>query len=709
LKQTFLAGLRRDQLKKRPMSSKVLDAFIKWRRGALLSSPVTLAKLTSAAIERMAFTPTEQAVGSIYQRILPRVASKAIREVGFNARAEAKALTEGFTQGLKDSWQTIRTGKSDLDAIFGKYGDSEMLGTRPGKDPNAKLGSKVAHGVGAALEFMGTLHSALKAPAKRNEFTRSFEMRVAKGLKDGVDVTDPTFQMSAGIEAYKDANRAIFMQDNRVVKGYKSLLASLERPDAKGKTSPAGKVAATVMKTLLPIVKVPTNVAGETFQHVGGVPYAVLYELPKAYAKGLENLQPEEADIILRHLKKGSLGAAGMALGYFMPNAFGGYYQPGEKRDDKDVKVGGVRIMGVDIPRYLVHNPLLETMQIGATVRRVADSKFRKSDEEPQGITHGLIAGALGLTEEVPFVKEATEMDKLFSPQERKDYIGELAKSIAVPQLSQWIAQQTDKEQGETVKRKPESIWEHIETGIPGLRGNVPRKEPLLSPEEQKLIDEKQLRYSKPDKLIDLIKKKREAGADTADLEDTLRQRIENKAEAGKLTQAEADQVNEVLNLKDKDAFQADGSNIEPPKLPKYNKNADGILETISTYADAIGTDPITAAKRILAGERIVRLENGTIIVKRMTEEESQALAKRKGGTKEMRLDHREPLELGGDNSENNLRLVTKEEWESYTPIENALAAALHDKKITGSEARQLVVDFKDKKITAEDVRKRIQ
>jgi len=46
-----------------------------------------------------------------------------------------------------------------------------------------------------------------------------------------------------------------------------------------------------------------------------------------------------------------------------------------------------------------------------------------------------------------------------------------------VPQAVTWTAQQMDKnKEGEVTPRKPGSILEHIEAGIPGLRQNVPER-----------------------------------------------------------------------------------------------------------------------------------------------------------------------------------------------------------------------------------------
>jgi hypothetical protein len=61
---------------------------------------------------------------------------------------------------------------------------------------------------------------------------------------------------------------------------------------------------------------------------------------------------------------------------------------------------------------------------------------------------------------------------------------------------------------------------------------------------------------------------------------------------------------------------------------------------------------------------------------------------------------------LGGDNSESNLRIVTNEEWKSYTPIENHLGDLLNEGKISEKEAQELIQDFKNKKITADDIYK---
>jgi len=450
--------LVKERLKNRTLLEKTQDTFVKWRRAFLLSSPITLAKLTSAAIERLAFTPIEEGLGAVYSKlpVVRGVAAKAPREGGLNAKAEAKALTEGFTQGMKDAWQTLKTGKGQLDSLFGKR---DVL-------PHS------------AIDFIGAIHGALKAPVKRAEFARSFEKRAEFAIKNGQDVSDPLVQTQMAVGAYKDANRAIFMQDNKLTAGWQALLRILESPNKDtGKVNPYGKAGATALKTFLPIVKVPTNIVAETMQYaLGSVTGSV--RLGVAVAKGLENLKPAEADIILRELKKGSLGAALLLAGFFNPQSVGGYYQRNDKDQKGHPKFGTIKIGDWNVPTYLIHNPLLEQLQIGATIRHVADSKLRKKDKETQGVGSGVLAAAIGLTEEVPFVGQVGDLlGSLTDPYERREYINRFVRDMTVPLGVSWAAKYFDKDaNGNYIERDAKTTMEAIQSAVPLMREKLPVK-----------------------------------------------------------------------------------------------------------------------------------------------------------------------------------------------------------------------------------------
>jgi hypothetical protein len=489
MKQEFQRDLLRDRLKRRTVAERVQDTFVQWRRGFVLSSPVTLAKLTSAALERTAFTPLEEGVGAVLSRAFPGLAARAPREGGFSGRAEARAITEGFTAGMRDAWEILRTGKSSLDRV---HGHGEDLLPRP------------------AIEFIGSVHGALKSTTKRNEFARSFQKRVEHAIRNGLDPTDPAVQVRIAKDAYVDASRSIFQSSNVVVEAYRRWLGALKRVDkATGRARPGAKALATVAETLIPIVKVPTNVVAETFQYaLGIVPGAA--KLAGAYARGIKSLPEHEADAIMRQLKKGSIGAAVMALGYFGADQVGGYYQHGEKRDEGDVPLGGVRVFGHDVPRYLVHNPLLECLQVGATIRRVSEAKHKKSDPETKGLSAGATAAALGLVEEVPFVRTAVDLGRAAVDERARDQIvGRTVQSIVVPAAAEFAARHLDDKdaKGNPVKRDPKGILQNVEMGIPGLRKNVPLKEEKPAPDprvQAKEAADREIRESLPKEVRDL-------------------------------------------------------------------------------------------------------------------------------------------------------------------------------------------------------------
>ncbi len=123
------------------------------------------------------------------------------------------------------------------------------------------------------------------------------------------------------------------------------------------------------------------------------------------------------------------------------------------------------------------------------------------------------------------------------------------------------------------------------------------------------------------------------------------------------------------------------------------------MIDRISTYASALGEHPIQLFNDMFAGNQSYRIlgnENGQLIVARLDEKNSQDIKRQLGGaTKEFKLDHTIPLEAGGNNSDDNLQLLTTEQWAENTNTENMIGKALKSKKITGSQAREYIIRFK--------------
>ncbi len=431
---------------------KTLDVLAKWRREALLTGVTTLGKLGVAASARIVSSPVEEIVGGLYSKIpgLSHIAAAAPREGGFSVKAEAEAISKAFSL---DTWNQavdiIKSGKSREDRLFGKKKD---LPTE-------------------AFEFFGRVHGAIKYIAKKAEFYRALEKRSEYAIKKGFDVKDPLVLATVSSQAYMDANRSIFMNDNIANDVYRQLLGSLA---TKGN---AGKTAAAIGRMLMPIVKVPTNFVLETTHYTLGLPKAAA-SIGYAFVKGIHNLEPAHADYIMRMLKKGSVGAALFAVGYLNPQAIGGYYTGKRKKDD--LEANELDVFGMHVPHWAQHIPLIEVMQFGATTRRVQDAYHQKHPGE-SGLGEGYFTAGTGLLGEVPFVDQPKRLIKAAaSTDNAKGFAGEFAKGFIVPtgvqEAANLIDQQKDAK-GQKVKRSPVSFLDHISAGIPFLRSTVPTKE----------------------------------------------------------------------------------------------------------------------------------------------------------------------------------------------------------------------------------------
>jgi hypothetical protein len=428
---------------KRTGIRKSVDYFQKWRRALLLSGAKVLGKIGLAGTIRAAVTtPIESALGSVLGKIpgISKIAKGAPREGGFNAKAEAKAFAQFVDKATyEDIRQVFKTGRGELE----------------------ELHDKKLYPSDGWLDFFGQLHAAIKVLPKRAEYFRSLEIRSQHAIEQGLDITDPIVQQDIAARAYADGLRAIYMQENYVTELYKNTIRYLE--NTRGDW---GKPVAEVFKFLLPIIKVPTNyVAEESSYILGG------FKAAYALRKGVENLTPEQKDYVMRALKKQSIGAAFLMLGYFNPQAVGGYYSGKRKRGD--LEAGDLTVMGVSMPHWMLHTPLLEALQFGATIRRSRDKARAKDVESWTGVLPAL----KGVTSQVPFVSTPDQLMRAVRTWDGfVKYVDGQAQSVIEPQLMKEIAEWTDYKNGKAVKRDPKTFMEFLKTGVPGLRQEVKAK-----------------------------------------------------------------------------------------------------------------------------------------------------------------------------------------------------------------------------------------
>jgi len=469
--------------KNRTTSVKIFEGISEWSRTAILAGAKVIGKLTSAAAEIIAAAPIEQAVGAAVSKILPRsIRDKATTRSQFSIDTEIKAVTETFRNFIKDAKDAFKTGNTDLDLL---YGDPRVM------PPELK-------------NYLGNMHYALKSPAARNAWVRYFEYQMKSEAKASArrgevfNPRDPMTQLRVGQEAYKRAAKpSIFSEDNVVTNTYKAALGYLGKiKNERGEPMFSAQILKTAADFSLPIVKIPTNIVARIFEYSFGTLMAPArignaglrgifmekkatgeFNLREGFRKGLEDLKPEEADLIIRNLARGSLGATLLAIGFVMPNSFGGYYSRGQKRNDNDVEFGGMRFYGVDVPRWMVHNPLIEQVQIGATLRRVANSKLRKSDNKTQAFEAGALAAYLGVLEEAPMVSEMLDI-AAFRDKPDAGSIGGGITGRFVPQFIKETARALDKDsKGKLIQREPQNQWERFEMNFPYLRTRVKKKQ----------------------------------------------------------------------------------------------------------------------------------------------------------------------------------------------------------------------------------------
>jgi len=126
----------------------------------------------------------------------------------------------------------------------------------------------------------------------------------------------------------------------------------------------------------------------------------------------------------------------------------------------------------------------------------------------------------------------------------------------------------------------------------------------------------------------------------------------------------------------------------------KKAEDEKSMIEIAKLYLEAIPSDPLTAIKTLFTHEQLSDVRGGTAIMERIVQ----------GIDPNIRIDHIIPLEIGGDNSEDNLRAVTIEVWEKNTPVENYLGGLLNENKISEKEAKEAITAFKNGELTDTEV-----
>ena len=489
LRKQVDALIAKGEQKNRSLPEKIADGAIKLQRLFILSHVSALQKLPVAAAVRIISNRAEEAVGSVLKHIpgIKQVAEKAPRHgAGFSFKGDVVEGGKGIAEaGRKGMWDQLLKGSDELDDA---YGDKHMYA-----DEWANLSGRV--------------HSMMKEPAKLDEFYRSFYKRSQHArdqlIKSGKSeaeadeyINRPSTKYLIGEAAYKDAKEAIMQGDNAIVDAVDNFKRNLSR------TSVGGKVFEKLFDALVPIKKVPSNIVKETSSYAVGVVKAAV-----AARKGLADMTPEQADYIMKNLKKQGVGAALRGVAYLAgPHLLGGLEDAFEDKKkaiaayyaklhgNKPLE-GHIRVGDTDLNPNFSHATPMTALQAGAQFRAM-----REKEKNP-GVFDGLkdmlsIAGSY-VTNEGPVIGSLSKSYR-YGEEGRKleSVAGNTIAGAVVPGAVQDVAKARDYDaskdknknshlgqildewggQFNAKTRHSRNIAEDIEKGVPGLREKVPTK-----------------------------------------------------------------------------------------------------------------------------------------------------------------------------------------------------------------------------------------
>lgn len=463
-KQDFQQELAKDQYKKSSAVVKMLHHVSGLARASALSGYHTLEKLAGFSVGKLGEAIPSEAVGQVLQRTpgFREIASKANFESGSAVKSLATFYAKTATKGVAEAMRVLKSGRSNEEALHGK----PYSGTTHWYD------------------FFGQLHGAEKTPV----FTGAMEMYRSKAfehaIKNGINPNDPVVRATINQKSFEYALRDKLQENNKFADMVNSAHARLEAIDpTTGRASIEKTLLSSIIKTFVTkgIVKTPANYLMQTlFQRspiglVRGVSKTVA-----AHIRGVDKLTEAETNNIMRLMKLGSVGTALYLHGMYdatkdpKDRIYGGYYQPGDKRNPNDVPFGKIRIGDRTLPHAATHNTMTEPGQMGSTTMRVAQSMTKKYGGQAKGYLTGMFAAALAPVQNAPIVNPITRMAEVNRNGGKAKIAGDLIKGL-IPQLVQNIAEDTDTQVAELIPfRKPASLEDQVKMAVPGYREEVP-------------------------------------------------------------------------------------------------------------------------------------------------------------------------------------------------------------------------------------------
>ena len=485
---------RKDIFENKSAKEKIIDGILRYQRFAVLSYPSTMVKLFAAVGNQMALKPIKFATNKLISLVTPK-SIKGKQPVWGDPKWES--LSKYYSTFLKNF------NIANLKEQFGGIDTKELLYGNP------HVYDEFVSAKGL-LEMPGRAHGYVKSFIKNPEFeyanTQQVNYHITKmnealeKLKDKNlteaqkeewqniynenDVTNENVMERMNKMSLEHARWSIFMNDSEAVSRFRRL------------TSGKG-VFSALMRSELPIVKIPVNYIGRVFLNKYGLIKSLagsgkegvagkLYSeskpsdfpgLAQIILKGSKDLTPVQGDLLGKALNVGSMGVALFALGYINRK----HIHP---NDD-----GSVDFFGKNINKNLIHSPEYESMFSGAETghKMDGDESWLKATIEADIdiMKHSPFINMLkyGFLPSLATALMAKDEDSMW--QKVGTAVSQKVANMAIPGFSKQPAQWFDTQSGKfsvtepAVRRRAEGTFldklkQEAMLGIPFLRNMVP-------------------------------------------------------------------------------------------------------------------------------------------------------------------------------------------------------------------------------------------
>ena len=484
---------------RRGLWEKAWDKVVGTTKFFKLMHITTPIRLLGVTVDRLIGTPLEEPVSGLLSIVSPRLADRATIKGHGSLGAVGTFYRSFFTEGLKDGWTTMKPILSMCS--FGKLGDinatvglKDMYETKPHSKPTF-------------TDIPRMLHAAEKAPLLR----AAQEMAEHKLRQNAKRPNSPITPEEIGSEAYKEAQRAVGMNDNLVNSAINASLGRMMARGPDGQANPWGVLANAAVEINFPFRRPATNEFAKIFNRllgapIGGIRLGLVHtqdyfaraqwaklgnnpaqRMARYFAKEIETVHPDVANAIFRNIMEGSPGAAMVLLGAATAASWGGLNYLKKRPDDQTPDFGEIMVDGHKVPKGIsLGSSLLTAGQLGATTTHMAAEKLRKKDSEPMGVGRAALGASLGIVKAGPFMGEVTRIAHATEGEAGAEkYIGEWLKGNMIPGILNDYAVWADQQNGVPIRRQINRWYDPLLSAIPGERETlnpVVQKGPSQSP-----------------------------------------------------------------------------------------------------------------------------------------------------------------------------------------------------------------------------------